>query len=163
MKKRLILVLLVTIASTALLTGAFFAGHRLGWREGALEQVVLEGTTAMRAGDALGSGDQERAARLVNVMLLDVEGELLRFDNNEVLKLNTESSAGARYVHAETLFKLDQYWQKHPRPVAAGGRVDERDFQKYGLGGGAGINAGRGAYERAYSNAVARARARLGK
>ncbi len=114
----------------------------------------------MRAGEAFAAGNQKAAAMAINIMLTDAEAEMLRFDNNEILILGPVNPAAASSILAETLLKLDDYWQKHPRPIAFGERVNA---QEYGWAAGTSINAGRAAYETVYSNAVARAKARLRK
>ena len=162
MKK--VLVSLIAIGlMTALVVGAFFAGKKSGTRYGAVNHAIKQCGWAMRAGSALATNNYDRTARLIFIMLTEAEAEMLRFDNKDLIRDDFLSREHARYDLAATLLDLDAYWEKHPRVVSLGARVDETNIQKYGLAGGATINAEREFYERAYSNAISRARGFLGK
>jgi hypothetical protein len=154
--KKIITRLLLAVGGVAVILGAFVCGFKSGWRHGCVETAALEGVMAMRAGEALATNDYTRASKLIGVMIGDVEAQMIAFENTIALP-------GVRYEQAETMLRLDAYRQRHPRLIPFGVRVDEKDTKKYGIAGGYAINAGRDSYERAYSNAVAKAKARLGK
>ena len=154
--KKIITLVLLAVVGVAIVVVAFVGGFKLGWRHGSVQTAALEGVMAVRAGEALATNDYARASRLIAVMIGDVEAEMIAFENTIALP-------GIRYEEAETMLRLDAYRQRHPRLIPFGERVEEKNTEKYGLAGGYAINAGRDAYERAYSNAVAKAKARLGK
>ncbi len=153
--KKILTRVLLAVVGVAVVAAAFVGGFKWGWRHGSVHNAALEGVMVLRAGEALATNDFVRASKLVAVMIGDVEAEMIGFENTIALP-------GIRYEQAETMLRLDAYWQRHPRLIAFGERVDEKNTEKYGLAGGYAINAGREGYERAYSNAVARAKALLG-